>query len=53
VIGAAIYTGQVGANLGFKALCGILYKVGELDGETERIEASRNKFSAKMAHRRE
>ena len=53
VIGAAIYTGKVGADLGFKALCGILYKLGELDGETERIEASRNNFSAKRTHRRE
>ena len=32
---------------------GVLYKLGELDGETERTEASRNHFSAKRAHRRE
>jgi hypothetical protein len=40
VIGAAIFTCQVGADFGFKVFCKILYKVGELDGETERIEAS-------------
>jgi len=53
VIGAAIYTCQVGTDSGFKVFCGILYKLGELDGETERIEASTNHFSAKREHRRE
>ena len=32
--------------------CDILYKVGELDGETERIVASPNHFSPKRARRR-
>ena len=53
VIFAAIYACQVGADFGFKVFCGILYEVGELDGETERIEAPTNRFSAKRAHRRE
>ena len=53
VIGAAIYTCQVGADSGFKVFSEIVYKFGELDGETERIEASTNHFSAKSAHRRE
>ena len=39
VIGAAIYTCQVGAYFAFKVFCGVLYELGELDGETERIEA--------------
>jgi len=53
VVGAAIYTCQVGADSRFKDFCGILYKLGELDGETERIKAPTNHFSAKRAHRRE
>ena len=51
VIGAAIYACQVGADSGFKIFCGILYELGELDGETERIEAPTNHFSAERAHR--
>ena len=34
VIGAATYTCQVGADFGFKAFCGILHELGDLDGET-------------------
>ena len=52
LVGAAIYTCQVGADFGFEVFCGILYKLGEFDGETSRIEASTNRFSAKRAHRR-
>jgi hypothetical protein len=33
------------------AFCGILYKLGELDGETERIVASLNHFSPKRTRR--
>jgi len=47
VIGAAIYTCQVGAYFEFEVFCGILYKLGELDGETERTVASRNVFRRK------
>ena len=49
VIGAAIYNCQVYAGFGFKVFCGIQYKLGELDGEAERIEAPTNYFSAKKA----
>ena len=49
VIGAAIYTCQVGADFRFKVSCGILYKLGELDGQTERTVASPNNFSPEMA----
>ena len=44
VIDAAIYTFQVGAYSGFKVFWEILYKLGELDGETERVEAPTNHF---------
>ena len=44
VIVAAIYTCQIGADFGFEVVCGILYKLGELDGETERIVTSPNHF---------
>ena len=37
VIGAAIYTCQVGACFRFKVFCGLLYIVGELDREIERM----------------
>ena len=35
--GVAILTCQVGADFRFKDFSGVLYKAGELDGETERI----------------
>jgi len=47
VVGAAIYSCQIGADFGFKIFCEILYKLGELDGEIERIEASTNHFRRK------
>ena len=53
VVGGAVYTCQVGADLEFKVFWGILYELRELDGETERIEASTNHLSAKRAHQRE
>jgi len=53
VIGAAICTCQVGADFQLKVFCGTLYKLGELDGETERIVASPNHFSPKRARQRE
>ena len=51
VIGAAMYTCQVGADFRFKDFSGNLYKVGELDGETERTVASLNHFSPKRTLR--
>ena len=51
VVDAAIYTFQVGADFRFEVFCWILYKLGELDGETERIVASPNHFSPKRARR--
>jgi hypothetical protein len=53
VVGADVYICQVGADFRFEVFCGILYKLGELDGEAERIVASPNHFSPKRARRRE
>ena len=46
VVGATMYTCQVGADFRFKDFYGIMYKLGELDGETERIVASPHHFFA-------
>ena len=47
LVGAAIYTCQVGADFGFKVFCRILYKVRELDGQTDRTVALPNHFRRK------
>jgi hypothetical protein len=46
-------TCQVGADFRFGVFCGIMYKLGDLDGETERIVPQPNQFSPKRARRRE
>ena len=48
VTGAASYTCQVGAEFRFEVFSRILYKLGEMGGETERIVASLNHFFAEM-----
>ena len=46
VTGAAIYTFHVGADFQFEVFCRIIYKLGELDGETERIVVVAQPFFA-------
>ena len=50
---AAIYTCLVVADFRFEDFCGIVYKLGELVGETERIVTSPNQFSPNRTRRRE
>ena len=49
VVNAGVYTYQAGADLRFNIVCGVLQKIGEVDGETECIAASRTHVSSKKA----